>query len=128
SERNAASSPAVSGLFLVQFTAPPTPEERSQLAAMGVDLLHFVPNDTFVARFRAARLEQVQVLPFVQWVGEYRPEHKVHRSLNSQAAAQLTNETVGVTVLLAPRAGPGEIGEVRRSLAAVRQESNLRCG
>src|SRR6266567_2579219 len=48
---------AVSGLFLVQFTGPLTATARSQLTASGVDLVHYVPEDTFLARFHGVRLD-----------------------------------------------------------------------
>ena len=62
-----------SGLFLIQFSGPITAESRAQLADLGVDLLHYVPDDTFVARLRSTRLTLIRTLPFVQWIGEYRP-------------------------------------------------------
>src|SRR5664280_2279196 len=46
--KSALAQPPVSGLFLVQFSSPPGREARDQLAAIGVDLLHYVPEDTFV--------------------------------------------------------------------------------
>src|SRR5262245_19054167 len=39
---------AVSGLFLIQFTGPIQSEWREQLSALRVDLLRYVPDDTFV--------------------------------------------------------------------------------
>ena len=72
-----------SGLFLVQFSNPPGREARAQLAAMGVDLLHYIPEDAFVARLRSVSLDQLRAAPSVEWVGEYRPEHKVHPQSSS---------------------------------------------
>jgi len=66
----------LSGLFLLQVTGPLAAEARSQLAAVGVDVLHYVPDDTFVARFRNVRPDQLRALAYVQWLGVYRPEHK----------------------------------------------------
>jgi hypothetical protein len=117
-----------SGLFLIQFAGPVSAEARDQLAALGVDLLHYVPDDTFVARLRSTRLGLLRVLPFVQWIGEYRPEHKVHRNLASRVAPQLAGQSVDVTVLLVPRANSAEIATARQSFAAVRQQSTLRSG
>jgi hypothetical protein len=116
-----------SGLFLIQFTGPVTAEAREQLAALGVDLLHYVPDDTFVARLRSTRLTLLQTLSFVQWVGEYRPEHKVHRSLVSKAT-QTAGKPLDVTVVLAPRVDSLEIANARRTFTAIHQQSNLRSG
>src|SRR6266568_4621683 len=126
---------AMSGLFLVQFTGPLTDDARKQLAASGVELVHYVPADTFLARFRSVRLDDLRALPFVQWVGDYRPEHKVHRSLRSNPTGQLSQgrrglhpSLVSVAILLVPRASASEIAEARQALATVRQESTLRSG
>src|SRR5262249_19004966 len=97
-----------SGLFLIQFSGPLTADARNQLAALGVDLLHYVPDDTFVARLHSVRLTLLQTLPFVQWIGEYRPELKVHNKLASRAISQFAAKPFGVTVILAPRASDAE--------------------
>jgi Subtilase family/Bacterial TSP3 repeat len=117
-----------SGLFLIQFTGPVSGEAREQLAALGVDLLHYVPDDTFVVRLRSSRLTLVRTLPFVQWIGEYRPEHKLHRNLSAKAVSQLSGQSLDVTVLLVPRANSAEVATARGSFAAVRQQSTLRSG
>jgi hypothetical protein len=117
-----------SGLFLIQFEGPLDSAARTQLAATGVDLLHYVPQDTFLARFHGARLDTVRALPFVVWIGEYRAEHKTHRSLRANTVAQNANETLTVAVLLAPRSTGSEIAEARRAFSAVHQQSSLRAG
>src|SRR5262245_19267944 len=70
----------VSGLYLIQFRTSPDATVRTQLAGIGVDLLHYVPEDSFIARCYSVQLQQLSALPFVEWVGEYRPEHKVHEA------------------------------------------------
>jgi Subtilase family/Bacterial TSP3 repeat len=117
-----------SGLFLIQFTGPVSGESRQQLAALGVDLLHYVPDDTFVARLRSTRLTLLRTLPFVQWIGEYRPEHKLHRNLSAKTISKSSAQSLDVTVLLVPRANSTEIATARGSFAAVRQQSTLRSG
>ena len=116
-----------SGLFLIQLTGPLDGESRQQLAGLGIDLLHYVPDDTFVARLRSTRLTLLRTLPFVQWIGEYRPEHKVLRSVASKAA-QPGGEAFSVTVLLVPRANAAEIAQARATLAKVQQQSTVRSG
>ena len=119
----------VSGLFLVQFSNAPSPQARAQLAAAGVDLLHYVPEDAFVARLRNVRLNQLGTWPSVQWVGEYQPSYKVHPRLAAAASKALkTKEIMTVTVLLAPQATPGELGQVRALFSSIVHESQLRQG
>src|SRR5689334_8733291 len=50
----------VSGLFLIQVSSTLSSAARSQLADAGVDLLHSVPEDSFVARIRGGRLDQIR--------------------------------------------------------------------
>src|SRR5208337_709202 len=83
----------VSGLFLVQFSTPPGREAREQLATLGVDLLRYVPEDTFVVRLRGVSMDRLRTAPLVQWVGEYRPEHKIHPRLAAAVRGPLqTNQ------------------------------------
>jgi len=120
---------SVSGLFLVQFSSPPGREAREQLAAIGVDLLHYVPDDTFVARLRGVSLDRLGTMPSVQWVGEYHPTYKVHPRLAAAMQGTLqTNQLVAVNVLIAPRATPDEIAEVRSLFSAIAHQSQLRQG
>ncbi|HEY5912061.1 MAG TPA: S8 family serine peptidase [Verrucomicrobiae bacterium] len=128
--KSAASSAAVSGLYLVQFHGTLSQQSRAQLAALGVDLLQSVPEDAFVARFRNVPMGQLAALPIVEWVGVYRPEHKIHRALLTQSQAKTTPGTnsLAVTILLVPRAAPAEIAAARSSLSTVQQASTLRSG
>jgi hypothetical protein len=127
--KSALPQPPVSGLFLVQFSSPPGRETREQLAAIGVDLLHYVPEDTFVARLRGVSLDRLRTAPLVQWVGEYHPAYKIHPRLTAAAHGVLqTNQLVAVNVLIAPRATPNEIAEVRSLFSTIAHQSQLRQG
>jgi hypothetical protein len=92
-----------------------------------VDLLHYIPSDTYLARFHGTRLDTLYALPVVQWVGRFGPEHKIHKTL-AQKAAQSTGALEGVSVLVAPRAPASDIAQIRGSLAEIRQETLLRSG
>ena len=116
------------GLFLVQFEGPVSPAERADLRARGVDLVKYVPDDAFVARFRGASLDDVRALGVVRWVGAYRPEHKLHPRLNEAALATTTNRLTAVNVLIAPGATDAEISDVRSRFESVEHESHLRQG
>src|SRR5438093_1675365 len=60
-----AAGPATSGLFLVQFNGPLQPAWREQLRSMRVELLRYVPDDAFVARFDSVGPSQLNSLSFV---------------------------------------------------------------
>jgi subtilisin family serine protease len=118
-----------SGLVLIQFSAPPGPDQRAQLRADGVELLAYVPDDAFIARLHGVAPATVAALSSVTWLGPYTPDLKVHPRLAAalQAAAK-TNQNVAVNVLLSPTASPQEILGVRSLLASVQSESHLRLG
>src|SRR5690242_15722656 len=122
-------TPAASGLFLVQFTDPVQPAWREQLRRMGVELVRYVPDDAFIARFNNVSPASVGALSFVHWVGAYRPEHKIHPRLVAVATtAARTNKTVSVNILLSSSATAAEIAAVRSHMAVVHHESHLRQG
>src|SRR6266568_8941225 len=101
--------PPASGLFLVQFNDRLQPAWREQLRQMRVELLRYVPDDAFVARFDAVSPGQVTQLSFVRWVGLYRPEHKIDSRLR-------TGERLKVRVLLSPAASANDQAILRRSV------------
>ncbi len=113
-----------SGLFLVQFEGHPLQAQQAQVRALGVDLLKYVPDDTFIARLTNASPDQVRALGFIRWVGPYHAALKVHSRL--AATVQRTNSPVAVTILLSPRATKAEITGIRGLLASVEYESHLR--
>ena len=127
----AAQGPAVpvSGLYLIQFTGTFDPLWKEQLAAMNVDLLRYVPDDAYVARLANVSVETLRDLPYVQWVGPYRPEHKLHGVLRSLALAQNNLGAMKeVSILFSPKATPDELAEARARLAKVEQFSKNRFG
>jgi len=120
---------AASGLFLVQFSGALAPARRAELLKAGVELIKYVPDDAFIARFNNVSLASVGAMSFVTWVGPYRMEHKIHPRLAAAAlVAAQTNETVDVNILLSPSATTAEIAAVRSHLALVYHESHLRQG
>src|SRR5437867_13340376 len=56
--------PAVSGLYLVQFTNHIEAAWGDQLRAIGVNLLHYVPDDAFVAHVKGVRLSTLRRFGF----------------------------------------------------------------
>jgi hypothetical protein len=111
------------GLFLVQFAETPHPEWRQQLRALGVELLRYVPEDAFVARFDGVPPGQVRKLGFITWVTAYRPEHKLHRRL-----ASAPTNAPDVAVLLSPQASVAELAEVKGLFDSASQGTEFRAG
>jgi subtilisin family serine protease len=117
-----------SGLFLIQFTDHFDSTWREALAARNVELIRYVPDDAYVARLRGVQLEELRALPFVQWVGEFRPEHKIHRLVRDSVQAGNARATLEVAVLCSPTATPAEMAEARGRLAQVHQQTRNRFG
>lgn len=115
-----------SGLFLVQFKGPVDPKHRAELTAAGVELLKYVPEDAFVAKFDNVPQAKLQGLTYINWVGPYKPEHKVHPQLS--ALVKRTNAPVEVNILLPTTASASEIASVRAHLGQVHNETHLRQG
>jgi len=127
-QTTAATAP-VSGLFLIQFDAPLKPLERVQLESAGVELLKYVPEDAFIAKFRQASSNKIRSMSFVRWVGPYRADLKVHPRLAAAAkTARQATQSVSVNMLLSPGASPAEVAAVRSTFASVDHESQLRHG
>ncbi len=121
-------SPAT-GLVVVQFAGPLAAAQRRELRQAGVELLHYVPEDAFVAKLNNVSLATVGALNYVRWVGPYRADHKIHPRLAAAArAASQTNQTVGITILLATSATEAELAAARTHLTAVQPETRLRQG
>ena len=126
--RPQAAEAVVSGLYLIQFDGPLQLAWRARLASQGVDLLRFVPDDAFVVRVESARLSQVRGLPFVRWVGEYRPEHKTQRALHPELAGASTNALVPVSLLLSPHVTAAEVLQVTQIFQRLRQHAPSKFG
>jgi subtilisin family serine protease len=117
------------GLFLIQFTGSLRPEWRSELETMGMELLRYVPDDAFVVRMNGVPSGQVRQLSFIQWIGNYRAEHKLHRALQTNGpAAQRPSGPLPVTILLAPRTSSANLASTRGLMNSIFQESQLRFG
>ena len=117
----------ISGLYLLQFRGPVQPAWQEQLQGLRVELLRYVPEDAFVARLDNIALQQLRSLPFVAWIGEYRPGHKMHPALSGIQQAG-DGEDVGVSILLSPKVLPAERAGVLRSLRLLQPESAHRLG
>jgi hypothetical protein len=128
SVRGINSEPAVSGLFLVQFTGPFEPTWGERLNDLHVELLRSIPEDAFVARLDGVRLSQIKALPFVHWVGEYRLEYKIQSKLRGELSPSKLGGFSQVNVLLTPGVSAVELTLARRSFQSVERTSETRFG
>ncbi|HLF26854.1 MAG TPA: S8 family serine peptidase [Anaerolineae bacterium] len=75
------------GYYLVQFRAPVQPAWKDQLAALGADVLDYVPDFAFKVRMTPAQALQAQSLGSVGWVGLFHPAYKLSPALARDGAA-----------------------------------------
>ena len=135
----AANDDPTNGLFLIQFTSTPQAAWREPLRGLGVELLQYVPDDAFIARFDGAQSGKIRQLEFVRWVGRYSPEHKLHQALTHAsgvgtntpgqfANASPSSDSLDVAVLLSPLATAVERQQTRSRFSQTRQESSNHFG
>ena len=101
-------SQPLTGLYLIQFTRAVEPQWRETLKSMNVELVKYIPDDAFIAHLDRAGASQIAALPYVRYIGPYKPAHKVHRALSSQPAAQ------EIRLLLSPKSNARERMELLR--------------
>lgn len=91
-----------SNYILIQVSKPLTLGERKLLEAQQAELLEFVPQDTYIARFKPADLSGIRSLPFVTWANTYLHGFKIAPELHQAA----TGPTAQLSDLTGPPAAP----------------------
>lgn len=72
---------------IVQLVGPLTPDRARALAAAGIEIEDYLPDDAFIVRVRGGWTGAVG-LPFVRWVGVHRPEWKIDPLLGVRPHAE----------------------------------------
>jgi uncharacterized repeat protein (TIGR01451 family) len=86
---------------LLQMDHIPTPEERAALAAQGVELQVYVPQQAWIASVSTAELTTVAALPGMRWVGEWGVSDKLSPRLQAGDFPEWTvHETGRVQVIV----------------------------
>jgi len=73
-----------SNYILVQAKEPLSKEQKQQLKDLGVTILEYVPDDTYIAYFPLADLTPLRQLPYITWAGVYLQQFKVEPALRPQ--------------------------------------------
>jgi hypothetical protein len=110
-----------SGLHWVQFSGPFDSKWRDELSAFGVELLHYVPEDAFLARFDRIAAETLSALDYVVWVGPVGTTDKMLMPPNDAGNRP-------VRVLVSRDSSEMEAGSVASMLSRVDRESRSRLG
>lgn len=112
-----AQDPDRSGLYLLQLEDAPPVDWKEQLAAQGLEVVRYIPDDAYVINARNPHSGRIKRLPFVRYFAKYKPEHKVHQKL--KASVDEPEATPELTLLFSASATPGEIALAHRQFENV---------
>jgi serine protease AprX len=76
-----------SDYILIQTRGPLTPEQKGQLAGMGVVIHEYVSDNTYLCGYKAADLSGIRALAYVIWADVYLRGFKVAPNLRPPAVA-----------------------------------------
>ncbi|KAK1757133.1 peptidase S8/S53 domain-containing protein [Echria macrotheca] len=74
-----------SDYVLIQCDARLSPEEKAQLADLGLVLHGYVSENTYLYGYKESDLDKIRSLPFVQWAGIYLKQFKISPDLKTAA-------------------------------------------
>jgi serine protease AprX len=74
-------TPAGNTLYMVQFVTVPLEAYQNAVQATGAAIQGYLPDETHIVSMTQAQLAQVQALPYVRWVGAYKPAYKLDESV-----------------------------------------------
>lgn len=70
-----------SNYLLIQTTQPLNQDQKAIMAKMGVTILEYVPENTYLCRYLPADLTDIRSLPFVTWANIYITGFKISPNL-----------------------------------------------
>ena len=73
--------------YIVQFTGPVHNSDKATLENIGVTFLDYIPYYSYVVQMTPDLKAQVELLPFVRWVGVFSPGFRVDPQLMSDSTA-----------------------------------------
>ncbi|MFO1477918.1 MAG: S8 family serine peptidase [Verrucomicrobiota bacterium] len=121
-------------LHLVQFVGPILPEWRAAIAAAGVQVINYLPQNAFLVSGDAAALVRLQSWaasnPVVQWEGPFPADYKVHPAaspLDAKGAVRQSGPvTVAVQLVQDPGANPATLALLDQwKLAPVKRDGKI---
>lgn len=116
-------SPKQKDYYVVQLSGPIEDSWIDGLAALGVELLDYVPDFAFLARMAPEVATSALKLDFVRWVGPYHPAYRISPRLKGRA------KPAEVTVLLfAGESADSVRAEISSAGGAVHSPSKGRTG
>jgi serine protease AprX len=92
--RLASPNAASSNYILIQTNQPLNRDQKSELARLEVEILEYVPEQTYICRYAPSNLDVIRALSYVEWVNIYLENFKVSPKLRSQASAGPTSNNL----------------------------------
>lgn len=90
--RLASPSATTSNYILIQTNQPLNRTQKNELEELGIEILEYVPEQTYICRYVPSDLDVIRALPYVEWVNIYLENFKVSPKLRGTVpTAQTTN-------------------------------------
>ena len=74
-----------SNYLLIQTKAPLDAAQKQELAGLGVKLLEYVPESTYIANYTPDDLAKIRALPYVAWANTYMRGFKRPETASSES-------------------------------------------
>lgn len=74
---------SASNYILIQTSQPLNREQKTQLANLGVQILEYVPENTYICRCESTTLDIIQDLAFIEWANTYLEGFKIAPQLRA---------------------------------------------
>jgi len=68
---------ASSNYILIQTSQPLNRAQKDQLSALGVEILEYAQENTYICHYPPSDLEVIRALPYVQWANTYLEKFKI---------------------------------------------------
>ena len=105
------------GTYLVQFISSVRNEWQDEIKKMGGKLYGYIPNHAYIVRINSSKISKVQRLPFVQWVGRYKPAYRISPKLLKTVRSDIDG-TIMLRIQLYKGANRYSITDQLKSLGA----------
>ena len=76
---------SASNYILIQTNVPLDRAKKSELANLGVEILEFIPNNTFICKYEPSDLSAIQALSYIEWANIYLEELKITPKLRNSS-------------------------------------------
>ncbi|UCG68478.1 MAG: S8 family serine peptidase [Thermoplasmata archaeon] len=67
--------------FLAQCMGPIQSSWFHEIESKGAKILRYIPDNTYLIHIKSERIESVENLPFIRWIGSYQPIYKIQQGL-----------------------------------------------